>query len=41
MDTVKELLQYTYFGNTIAQYLGFFGCFTAGNNRYLVCDPTG
>ena len=25
-DTIKELMQYTYFGNTIAQYLGFFGC---------------
>jgi len=30
MDSINEVFQYTYFGNTIGQYLGFFACIIAG-----------
>ena len=30
MESIKELIQYTYFGNTVAQYLGFFSCIIVG-----------
>jgi MscS family membrane protein len=30
MESIREVIEYTYFGNTVAQYLGFFACIIAG-----------